>query len=228
MKASLKVLVVDDSEDDREQYRERLTEDEQRSWLITEAEDGRTAIDLVKNRSFDCILLDYSLPGRDGLEILKRLRESNIKVPIIMLTGQGNEKIAVEAMKLGAQDYLPKSNIDTAIITGSIVQAIERKSEEIELFRRANYDHLTGLASRSLLDDRLLRAVDLCTRNKSAFALIYLDLDRFKQVNDTYGHDCGDELLIEAARRLQNTVRAADKAMYECKRNTTLKFMLFE
>lgn len=204
------LLIVDDSDDDLESCSEFLSDDFEREWVITGINDSREGLELTRQHHFDCVLLDYSLPGLNGIEVLKRLREDNTEVPVVMLTGQGSERLAVEAMKAGAQDYIPKSEMAFPRISNIVIAAIEQKQQELELLQRANFDHLTGLAGRALFLDRLNSAVIRSDRHESPFSLLFIDLDKFKAVNDTLGHKFGDLLLKEVAKRLRTCMREGD------------------
>ncbi|MBM0741415.1 response regulator [Phormidium sp. CLA17] len=110
MEETLKILVVDDDAVDRMAVRRSLTMAEV-EMSLSEAVDCSTAIAELKKIDFDCIFLDYRLPDRDGLSLIEELRHDNVRTPIIVLTGQGDEQIAVDLMKAGATDYLPKSKV---------------------------------------------------------------------------------------------------------------------
>jgi signal transduction histidine kinase len=140
------VLIVDDNFDDRETYSRLLKRQAQHTYRLFEAENGEEAIRLCREHNPDCILLDYSLPGRDGIAILEEIRANNMFAAVIMLTGQGNEKIAVEVMKAGAQDYLVKGTISADTLQRGIANAItqqrlaaklEQQRQSLEIFTRA-------------------------------------------------------------------------------------------
>ncbi|MDX2028874.1 MAG: response regulator [Alphaproteobacteria bacterium] len=127
------VLVIDDNPDDRESFMRMLKKVEGITYRYAEAADGLKGVEMIRTLNPDCVLLDYSLPGYNGLEILKRLRASYAFVPVIMLTGQGNETIAVQAMKEGAQDYLVKAVMTPELLHRTITSAIEHVSMESAL-----------------------------------------------------------------------------------------------
>src|SRR2546423_8882973 len=107
----------------------------------------------------DCVLLDLSLPDADGLEALAAIRKAAPEAPIVVLSGQDDESLAVRAVQEGAQDYLVKRHADGHLLIRAIRYAVERKRSELELTRRALHDSLTGLANRTLLMDRLQQAL---------------------------------------------------------------------
>ncbi len=128
-----------------------------------------------------------------------------------MLTGTvDDEEIAIEAAKRGAQDYLVKQKVDGNQLVRALRYAIERKRLEENIKRMAHHDALTNLPNRALLDDRLVVALAHARRNKEMLAVLYLDLDGFKAVNDTHGHTIGDQLLKDVAKRLTNLLRDED------------------
>jgi two-component system, sensor histidine kinase and response regulator len=137
MKAPLRILIIDDDEVDRIAVRRalRITG----SILdFTEAIDAKSAIAILesvglkKKAPFDCIFLDYRLPDQDGLAVLKTLREMGIRSPMVVLTGQGDEQIAVEVMKAGATDYLPKSSVSTDRLSQTLHNAMRIHNAEIQ------------------------------------------------------------------------------------------------
>lgn len=146
MSEAIGVLIIDDSEDDRELYRRTLAKSAGSNYEIAEAEDGEAGLARLDEQSPDCVLLDYSLPGRNGVEVLKRLRARHPFVPVVMLTGQGSETVAVTAMQEGAQNYISKATITPEALQRAIRVAIEhcamqRRIQEqrssLEIFTRA-------------------------------------------------------------------------------------------
>lgn len=146
MTEAIGVLIIDDSEDDRALYRRTLAKSGESTYEIAEAEDGETGLARLGERSPDCVLLDYSLPGRNGVEVLKRLRAKHPFIPVVMLTGQGSETVAVTAMQEGAQNYISKATITPEALQRAIRVAIEHCAMErriheqrssLEIFTRA-------------------------------------------------------------------------------------------
>jgi diguanylate cyclase (GGDEF)-like protein len=133
-------------------------------------------------------------------------------VPIVILSGLQDELLAVKAVQEGAQDYLVKGRVDGHAIGRSITYAVERKHAEMELSHKAMHDALTGLPNRTLFMDRLKHGVMRAKRHHSVMAVMFVDLDGFKPINDTYGHAVGDRLLVALGGRLQEGLRASDTA----------------
>lgn len=145
MTDTINVLIVDDSEDDRDLYMRLLAKDDVRPYRFFEASRASEAIESFNSLDIDCVLLDYHMPGRDGMQVLGELKNHQKHVPVVMLTGQGNEKIAANAIKNGAQDYLSKSDITASALHRVISNTVERT----EMLRKidAQQDDLATFAS---------------------------------------------------------------------------------
>ncbi|WP_180966716.1 sensor histidine kinase [Cohaesibacter celericrescens] len=141
---SINLLIVDDCEDDREMYIRHLRSDDEFSYRFIEAETADEALLLYQANTIHGILLDFSLPGRDGTQVLADLKKLDNHIPAVMLTGQGNEKVAADAIKLGAQDYLTKSDVTAAALKRVVHNAIER----VEMLRKIDLqqDDLSAFA----------------------------------------------------------------------------------
>jgi diguanylate cyclase (GGDEF)-like protein len=214
----MRILLIDDDEVDRRAVRRALKNSEL-FVEIEEASDAQSAISLFDESPFDCVLLDYRLPDTDGISVAQDLlsRNKGPAIPIVMLTGEGNETVAVEAMKSGVQDYLPKNSLDSNSLSRAINNAVEktRLHNRIEELNRrfeqmALIDSLTGLGNRNLFSDRLNSLIATCKRSNQPFSLLMMDLNKFKEVNDNHGHDAGDEVLRVVGKRLTALSRDAD------------------
>jgi len=144
------ILAIDDSEDDRLLYRRTLQKMSGARYTISEAENGEAGLARIAQELPACVLLDYSLPGYDGIRVLKNIREKYPFLPVIMLTGQGNESIAVQSMKEGAQDYIVKS-----AITPESLERIVRVTIEHSVMQKRIHDQRTSLEifTRALAHD---------------------------------------------------------------------------
>ncbi|MEO0646269.1 MAG: ATP-binding protein [Cyanobacteria bacterium J06650_10] len=138
LKDPLKILIIDDDEVDRMALK-RALKATSFTLVVTEAVDADTALTQINNPQLSCVFLDYNLPGKNGLELIKQIRTQGISVPIIVLTGQGDEQTAVELMKAGASDYLPKSKLSADTIARLIRSAIRMHRAEA-IVEQANQD----------------------------------------------------------------------------------------
>jgi diguanylate cyclase (GGDEF)-like protein len=211
-KKALRVLSIEDNPGDAILVREMLRDASPDGFVLENHDRLSTAVAQLLEGSVDCVLLDLSLPDAEGLEALAQVRTVALDVPIVVLTGRTDEVLAVQAVHEGAQDYLIKGQVDARLLSRSINYAIERKRAEVELAHQAMHDALTGLPNRALFYDRLGQALNRGGRQGTAVAVLFLDLDRFKLVNDSLGHSAGDKLLVAVAERLAGVLRAGDTA----------------
>ena len=124
----LKLLLIEDNLDDYDYHARLLRTIPSRDFICVQARSGAQALDWLRDRNFDCVLVDYSLPGMNGLEMLRHIALHHPHLPVIMLTGQGNEAVAVEALRAGAIDYLPKSDLDQHRLAQAVDRAVHRAS----------------------------------------------------------------------------------------------------
>ncbi len=217
MTKPLRLLLIDDDELDREDII-RAIKGSDLSLDIVQSSTAEDGIRLASTGNFNAILLDYRLPDMDGIEVLKTLRSGQFQgVAVIILSRQEDPLIAERCMEAGAQDFLLKDEVNARRLTRAITLARQRYLMEEALkvshekFRiLSERDPLTGLTNRRGLEVALNSAVSNANRGYGGLALLLLDLDEFKQVNDTLGHKAGDEVLIEVARRMRHCVRDGD------------------
>jgi diguanylate cyclase (GGDEF)-like protein len=170
----------------------------------------RAARARLERRMPSCVLLDLRLPDADGLEALVGVRETAPDVPVVVLSGSPDEGLAVRTVQEGAQDFVTKEGADGQRIGRSMLYAIERKRVERELEHHALHDALTGLPNRTLFLDRTQHALARLRRKGGNCAVLFIDADRFKVVNDALGHEAGDRLLVELGERLTAALRPGD------------------
>lgn len=171
----------------------------------------------VRSGSFDCVLLDLGLPDVSGVGNVQRIRAANRAQAIVITTGLDSEEAALRSLQGGAQDYVVKGRYSGDGLLRTIRRAIERnrvlaeadRSRE-EHYRLATRDPLTGLPNRLLFEETAQRALVLAEREASRLAIGYLDLDGFKQINDTHGHAVGDALLRHVSQILLKAIRTSD------------------
>ncbi|MFP6578485.1 MAG: EAL domain-containing protein [Myxococcota bacterium] len=175
------------------------------------------ALTRLSEEPFDVVLLALDLPDSSGLDTLGRARAAAASVPVIALSEDETEETAVQAVRLGAQDLLVRDEVTARGLLRSIRRAVERHRLLAEL-RRARYrahwsathDALTELPNRSYFQRSLQRRIEASARSERPFAVLFLDLDGFKSINDTLGHPVGDELLVQVAKRLSGGLRRGD------------------
>jgi diguanylate cyclase (GGDEF)-like protein len=211
MKKALRVLIVEDSENDALLLLRRL----RRDGIDPEfdrVDTSQAMVAALNRHNWDVIISDYAMPRFSGLDALAVLKQTGLDIPFILVSGTIGEEVAVEAMKAGANDYVMKGKL-TRLTT-----AIERELREVEVRKErkqaeewqkylAEYDVLTDLPNRNLLYERLGEAVKSHRDGGKSLALMLMDLNDFKEINNTMGHQTGDLLLQEVGRRLQSTVQ---------------------
>jgi len=209
---ALRVLAVEDNPADALLLREMLRDSAAATADVRIVPRLSAAIEVLLDGGIDCVLLDLSLPDADGLDGLAQIRTVAHDVPIIVFSGLSDERLAVQAVQAGAQDYLIKGQAESQLLARAIHYAVERKRSEAAIVHQALHDTLTGLPNRALFADRLGQALTRLGRTSTALGVLFLDLDRFKVVNDSLGHAAGDQLLAEAGDRLLASLRAGDTA----------------
>jgi diguanylate cyclase (GGDEF)-like protein len=205
----MKILLVEDDADDADFLRVALSQRDL-SVSVTRAGLIKDAVAALDTDQFDVVLLDLNLPDGRGAECVEKIQQADAIVPIVVLSGHGDEDYAVEILNRGVQDYLIKWEGDGRTILRAIRYAIERKRAELRLNYLARYDSLTRIPNRQYLCDQLGQATTRALRRGTTMALLSLDLDRFKMVNETLGHEAGDVLLREVVQRLTGNVREGD------------------
>jgi diguanylate cyclase (GGDEF)-like protein len=204
------VLLIEDNPGDARLIREMIAEHpDAPPFNVSTVERLAQGLERLSAGETGLVLLDLSLPDSLGLDTFSKVYAHSPTVPIIVLTGNDDQTVALSAVKNGAQDYLIKGRLDRELLLRSMQYSIERKRYQVQLEHQANYDALTGLPNRNLLHDRLRRSV-YAQRMPRTVAVVFIDLDHFKFVNDSLGHSIGDELLKAMAERLRLMLRDGD------------------
>ena len=183
---------------------------------VSSTMDSRQVCVMHQENNYDLILLDLQMSGMDGFQVMASLKtnDSESYLPVIVLTAQPAHKL--RALQAGAKDFISKPfdlvEVRTRIHNMLEVRLLYRKLEDYSkrLEHKAFHDSATGLPNRDLFDDRLTHAIALAKRHAWSLAVMFLDLDGFKDVNDTHGHAAGDAVLKEVARRLMQHAREED------------------
>lgn len=207
---SIALLVVEDQDGDFELLKDAIESIKTYEYFIDRVSSLKDAQSRVQEKSFDAVLLDLGLPDSQGLNNVYTMTQAKPELPLVVLTAYDNEEVAMQAIHAGAQDYLVKGIGDGYLMERAVRYAIERKELEKNLFRRANYDQLTGAVTRDLFTNRLQQTLARTKRNSTHVTLLFIDVDNFKVINDRFGHKQGDLLLQHIAAILMQTVREND------------------
>ena len=214
MTTTLSVLLIEDSPSDAELLLHAL----RAGGYAIEAErvETRAALEAaLARRAWDLVITDYAMPGLSGASVLRIVREHDADLPLLVVSGLLGEEAAVAAMKHGAHDYIMKSDLRR------LVPAVRRALRDAHARRErtradqrnlylAYHDSLTDLPNRLLLVDRLSQSVAAARRDRQPLTLLAMDLDGFKSINDTLGHEAGDRVLQKVADRLRAKLREVD------------------
>lgn len=212
---TVRVLVADDSPLVRRVVRQQL---EDGGYEVLEAADGADALAVATEGRPDVVLLDAEMPAIDGRGVLQAMRDDPrlAEVPVIFLTAESRLDEVVATLDAGASDYLRKpfapaellARVAAAARMKALHDALRQRAEELE--RLARTDLLTGLPNRRHLDEQLVRLASAARRHRTPLAVLMVDVDHFRRVNEGHGHSGGDAVLHEVARRLRRTVRTED------------------
>lgn len=207
------MLIVEDNPADMTLYL-RLLEDIDHGFDHIECVSTlKGAMDCLEDNNGDtCCLLDFNLPDGSAINLLESLYSNKplANCPVIVITGQEDTKNAVRLLKLGVQDYIVKDELTSNTLIRTIKTAIQNWKLSKQLEQMALYDSLTGLTNRGLFMEKLEQCFNEASRYGHRFALVLLDLDKFKSINDTYGHEAGDFVLETIGQKLQKFSRKAD------------------
>ena len=213
----IRVLLIEDCYDSVELLRDQLMDAYSHGFEFEHADRLSKGLKILDRGETDVVLLDITLPDSQGLETFTKVYTHFPDVPILVMTNLDDETFAVKAVQEGAQDYLVKGRVDSSLLVRSIRYAIERhrtlkelKKAQLRMQHLALHDKLTNLPNRQLFLDILGKSVARAEREGKMVAVLFLDLDGFKRVNDDFGHMVGDLLLQSVAKRLKNCMRESD------------------
>lgn len=206
----MRILFIDRQHGEYLLVAELLSHIRQVSYELIWCDSLEKALPQLLSDEYDVALLDYYWGQESARDLLNLARVQGCKTPIVLMTDEIETQVATEAIRVGAADYLIKDQIEAPLLERTLRYAIERKSMEQHLARLAHYDSLTDIPNRTLFRDRLEHAILLAEREGSSFSLMFIDLNGFKQVNDNFGHDAGDEIIKVCAQRLASCLRRSD------------------
>ena len=213
------MLVVDDDGPTRALVVRWLTS---AGFSCGQAASGEEAVGLVEAdpTRYGAIVLDVMMPGMDGFEVLRRVQKvpAAVELPVLFLTASASESDIVRGVEAGAADYLLKPFSGPVLVAK--IKAVHERSRAAWTLRKklesaeqsATTDGLTGLLNRRSFDARLVELVGLSARHREPLALLMLDIDHFKSVNDQFGHPAGDVALRFLADRIRHVLRTGDLA----------------
>jgi diguanylate cyclase (GGDEF)-like protein len=209
------ILLVDDDKVNLDLLKEFL---ENRGYITSAVQSGQGAIDFLKENSCNLVLLDIIMPGLDGFETCVRIKQMKTakETPIIFLTANNDHDSIIKGFQSGGVDYVTKPfnslellyRIDTQLKLQDRTNALKIALEEVE--RLATTDHLTKIFNRLRFDILLKQQIEISQRYNSNLSILFIDIDHFKFINDTFGHDVGDKVLIETVNVVSSMLRNSD------------------
>lgn len=208
MKKQVKILHVEDDILEAELMQRLLIKGNglRGNYDIMHVPSLKEALLTISYNHYDAVLLDLNLKDVSGIDTVAAINAESPDIPIIVLTAIEDEMTAFEAIDKGAQEYVFKSHCSTKRLHLAIHASIRRKAVERELYFRANHDMLTQLPNRSYFQRKLKVAMGRAKLRQEAISALYIDVKNFKRVNDSHGHEMGNEVLIGIGQRLQNSL----------------------
>ena len=227
-----RILFIDDEPNVLDGLR-RILRPMESQWETAFLDSAEKALELLQQDTVDAIVTDVRMPGMDGLQLLRNIRghERYASVAVVIMTGEGSEATAVEAMKSGAQDYLVKGSVTRELMERTIEnsiaavvtqrQLVERNEQITQLSKQlaeanvamsqmSRLDSMTKLLNRQAWEEAITLEQERSMRYGRSYAVIMIDIDHFKQFNDSMGHPAGDECLCGVARCIDQTTRVID------------------
>lgn len=209
-KNTLSVLIIEDDQGDFILLRTFLSRATRSHFEWHHVGRFDEALQALIEQPYDVILADYFLNGHTAVDLFKHLKLIGLEIPVVVLTGGDASELDDVLMQLGASDFIPKEELTTGLLERSIRHSIERKRTEQQISQLIKRDPLTGLGNRLIFEEHAELAIARAKRNKTQLAIVFLDLDRFKNVNDTLGHHVGDLLLTLVGKRIKEAIRKSD------------------
>jgi diguanylate cyclase (GGDEF)-like protein len=203
--SKVEILILEDDPEIGRYFQTKLADPKRTIFVV---QTMKLASQILDENDIDLILLDLTLPDADGRSFLRQVRENprTSTVPIIVISGRRGPVTKTECFELGADEYFEKP-VALEMLAAAVGAKIKRAAE---LARRARYDVLTGLLNRIAFQEVFHRTQALSRRVRSSLALAILDLDKFKSINDMFGHPLGDRVLIRAAQIITRALRRSD------------------
>lgn len=206
-----KILLIDDDRVQQRLLQELVKGFRSGPFELEEARSYEIGLKKLVSGKYAACLLDYRLDDRDGLALLREARIAECVTPVIVLTADDSEEVDIAAMEAGAVDYLVKGTLTPRLLERSLRYALKLDETLGQLRQLALRDELTRLFNRREFQRILEEEWDRSVRFQRPFSLVMIDIDHFKRINDTYGHQTGDEVLRHVASLLNGQVRNVDR-----------------
>lgn len=210
MPSRRKILLIDDDSAMAEFIGFMVSAFRLETFTMEHVADFEGGLRRLSSGAYAICLLDYHLGERDGLELLREAKARRCTTPVILLTGDSREETDLAAMEGGAIDFIEKFELNPRLLERAVRYALKMAAALAQLQEQASHDELTQLANRREFDRRIEEEGQRSRRFQRPLALVMMDLDRFKHINDTCGHLVGDEVLRRVARGLAGQVRRGD------------------
>ncbi|NPA65699.1 MAG: GGDEF domain-containing response regulator [Epsilonproteobacteria bacterium] len=211
------VLYVEDDKNAQMHIQELLADEVK---ILYQAFDGEEGLKIYHEKNPDIIITDIRMPKLDGIGMMKQIKSKNRCKPIIVTTAFDDKETLLETININIHSFIPKplnidllfSNLyDIAINLQNKIDAEKARRNEVEnLYYKAHYDLLTNIPNRTLFHMKLDQAINRAQRNNSIVTLFFIDIDNFKQINDTHGHHVGDMVLKKIVQNIEETIRLED------------------
>ncbi len=206
----IKVLLIEDNPGDVRLVQKALNGKRRKTFSLEHVDRLSTGLECLSKKEIDVVLLDLSLPDSQGINTFFRVHNRAPEVPTVVISGFDDEMLATKTVHEGAQDFIVKRQIDSNLLVRSIRYAIARQRLMGELRSMSIIDKLTGLYNRRGLLTLAERQLNIVNRTKRGLFVIFADLDNMKGINDTLGHNVGDQALREMSIILKKTFRKSD------------------
>lgn len=212
------ILYIEDSIDDYNRIKDFLSREEHISLLhASTIQKGLSLIRQKDRHRIDVIFMDFILEDGTGFELLEQLGADNLQIPIVVITGQSDASVSARLIQSGACDYLTKAGLSAESVSRAISNALEKSRLTKDLVRMqarlvetATRDTLTGLYNSRYFRESLTTEFERANRYETNLSLLMIDIDHFKSINDTYGHQTGDKVLSDVAKIFSRCTRKSD------------------
>ena len=216
MKETKETILIIDDEDDILALLSSLLENE--GYKIITACNGREGLEKFQEHNPDLILSDVKMPVKDGIEVLREIKTKESDTEVIILTGHSDEATAIDCLRLGAYDYFCKPLEDIDVLLTAVERVLEKRDLELknraliqQLEEMAIKDSLTGLYNYRYLQKCLDEEIERSRRYGHNFFILMIDVDHFKDLNDTHGHLFGDHVLKKVGELISQELRYSDR-----------------